>query len=414
MDFLLRSAIVSIGALKGGIILKKVILSVTGICLLGFLIYTVGHKDQKTSTTSKSYEYYYNNESSSTSPSASASAIDGLHNEEIEIDTDPYSLTVLINKEYGLGESFVPDDLVVPEINFDFNYFDEKKLMRAEAASALEELVDAALEEGLQITGVSGYRSYNRQKYIYEKNIKTKGLEYTSKYSAKPGYSEHQSGLAIDVSTPAVNNDLKESFADTPEGLWIAENCYQYGFIVRYPKGKESITGYAYEPWHIRYVGVELATYLTKNNLTLEEYYNYTPSIPNDGASYDNLIEDEGYVPSTPTPTKKPSATKKPTATPQPTESPEPTLTPKPTATVAPTKTPKPSASPSASAKPSMTPQPTTTTAPTATPAPTKTPSITHTPTPAPTEAPTKVPATPEPTKAPQVDSTESEVSSDS
>ena len=106
-----------------------------------------------------------------------------------------------------------------------------------------------------------------------------KGADYTNRYSAKPGYSEHQTGLSIDVSASSIGNRLSESFGSTDEGIWLAAHAHEYGFIIRYPKDKASITGYAYEPWHIRYVGIELATYLYENNLTLEEYYNYTPPV---------------------------------------------------------------------------------------------------------------------------------------
>jgi hypothetical protein len=110
------------------------------------------------------------------------------------------------------------------------------------------------------------------------------------KYSATPGYSEHQTGLAIDVSAKSVNNRLDESFGDSVEGIWLATHAQEYGFIIRYPKDKSDITGYSYEPWHIRYVGKPLAKYIYENNLCLEEYFNFTPSMDyTDQISYDNL-----------------------------------------------------------------------------------------------------------------------------
>lgn len=210
----------------------------------------------------------------------------------IPLDTDKNSITVFVNKEYSLPADYKPEDLVVPDIPFSFSYYAEKKLMRKEAAAALEKLFAAAQKENLSLYGVSAYRSYDRQKQIYETNIQTKGSAYTNRYSAKPGFSEHQTGLAIDVSTPSISNHLEPIFAYTPEGKWLAKNAHLYGFILRYPKGKEHLTGYSYEPWHIRYVGKKLACYLYENDLILEEYYHYTldPSFQND-ISYDSKTE---------------------------------------------------------------------------------------------------------------------------
>lgn len=192
------------------------------------------------------------------------------------IDTTPDSYTILVNKKYALPEDYIPNDLVVPDILFNINYYDSKKLMRQDAATALEKLFQAAENAGLSLYGISGYRSYQRQEEIYNNNVKTKGLEATNLVSAMPGHSEHQTGLAMDVSTSSINNQLEEVFAGTPEGKWLVDNAYLYGYILRYPKNKSSITEYAYEPWHIRYVGIPLATYLHDNDLTLEEYYHYT------------------------------------------------------------------------------------------------------------------------------------------
>ena len=134
------------------------------------------------------------------------------------------------------------------------------------ASQALLQLQSAAKKEGFSLPLISGYRSYSTQNTIYNNYIKRWGQEYTDTVSARPGHSEHQTGLAFDV------GQLSNSYGETKEGIWLKENCYKYGFILRYLKGKESITGYAYEPWHIRYVGVDVATEIMKNNLTLEEY----------------------------------------------------------------------------------------------------------------------------------------------
>ncbi|EJR65391.1 hypothetical protein IIO_01575 [Bacillus cereus VD115] len=183
------------------------------------------------------------------------------------------SVQVVVNKEYGLPENYQPKDLVVPNVPFSFSGTVEKSHLRKEAADALEKLFYLAKQEGIQLNAVSGFRSYEYQKNLYANNVKRKGQEHTDRFSAKPGHSEHQTGLTMDVSSKSANNELELSFANTKEGKWLKENAHRAGFIIRYPKGKESITGYAYEPWHIRYVG-DIAENIYKEKLTLEEYMN--------------------------------------------------------------------------------------------------------------------------------------------
>lgn len=275
------------------------------------------------------------------------------NHDNVILDIDPNSMTVLVNKELSLPTDYVPSDLVVPNVLFSFNYYDEKKLMRQEAAEALEVLFAAASSEGLALSGVSAYRSYDRQYEIFTNNVKVKGLDHTTKYSAIPGYSEHQTGLSIDVSTKSCNNRLDATFADTKESEWLIQNAHVYGYIIRYADDKTAITGYSYEPWHIRYVGKTLATYLYVNNLCLEEYYNHIPAADYTNAiSYDNLesygIDPEDVKVPTKAPTKIPTLT--PTPTVEPTEIPSLTPTPTPTkkpvkvtGTVTPTSSPTPS-----------------------------------------------------------------------
>ncbi|SHM85198.1 D-alanyl-D-alanine carboxypeptidase [Ruminococcus flavefaciens] len=112
----------------------------------------------------------------------------------------------------------------------------------------------------------SGFRSYATQNTIYNNYVASDGVEVADTYSARPGHSEHQTGLAIDV------NSISNDFIGTPECEWLAKNAHKYGFIIRYPKGKESITGYRYEPWHIRFVGIDTATAIYNSGLCLEEY----------------------------------------------------------------------------------------------------------------------------------------------
>lgn len=167
---------------------------------------------------------------------------------------------IVVNKTYSLPSNFAPNNLVT--INGYIKVVDYVK-------NAFNELKSDASSIGLNIYASSGYRSYSDQKYIYNNYVKMDGQEKADTYSARAGYSEHQTGLAIDVNT------IDMTFDNTEESIWLKENCYRYGFIIRYPKNKDSITGYMYEPWHIRYVGKELAKKLYNDGqwITLEEYY---------------------------------------------------------------------------------------------------------------------------------------------
>lgn len=178
---------------------------------------------------------------------------------------------ILVNKEQGLNKSYKPDDLIdVKEAAADRN--PEYQKLRKPAAEAFDELVEAAAKDGCTIKITTGYRPYSFQKELYDKALRENGKAYASKYSAKPGFSEHQTGLAADVSSPSVQYKLVTKYGETPEGKWLAENAHKFGFIIRYKDGTQNITGYEYEPWHIRYVGKIAAGYIHDNQITLEEY----------------------------------------------------------------------------------------------------------------------------------------------
>ncbi|WP_223066047.1 M15 family metallopeptidase [Paenibacillus caui] len=193
------------------------------------------------------------------------------------VATDPDSIAVLVNKQLGLPKDYEPKDLVYPDVTFTFKEKIEKRMMRKEAAEALEEMFAGAKKDGIYLAGVSGYRSYARQKALFESYVKKDGEEKAKTYSAVPGYSEHETGLAIDVSGSDGKCAAEDCFADTEEAAWIAKHAHEYGFIVRFPKGKEDITGYKYEAWHIRFVGKEIAKDIAERGITLEEYYNAIP-----------------------------------------------------------------------------------------------------------------------------------------
>lgn len=172
--------------------------------------------------------------------------------------------TLLVNASSPLEASYIPPDLIPAEIPFHSPLGDPKRLLRREAALEAQRLFQRSLEDGLSLWGISGYRSYTRQSALYHAS--------QSGYVAAPGTSEHQTGLALDVSCPSIGLELLPEFSSTAEGKWLETHASFYGFILRYPKGKEAITGIPWEPWHIRYVTRPLASYLTLTGLTLDEY----------------------------------------------------------------------------------------------------------------------------------------------
>lgn len=177
-----------------------------------------------------------------------------------QIDGITYIDGVLIaNKTYALPRSYNPGGLT------------------SETYNAFQSLVQAAANDGYSLWNASGFRSYESQEQIYNNYVYTHGQATADTFSARPGHSEHQTGMAIDVNNPS------DSFNGTPEAIWLKEHCVDYGFIIRYPEGKQDITGYKYESWHIRYVGVEMAKKLRDAgiakgdaNITLEEYFGIT------------------------------------------------------------------------------------------------------------------------------------------
>ena len=138
------------------------------------------------------------------------------------------------------------------------------------AKAALDTMIAAAAQENISLWSRSGFRSYDTQKILYNSYARRDGAAAADRYSARPGYSEHQTGLAFDL------NSLSQSFAETAEGKWLAAHCAEYGFIIRYPKDKEDVTGYMYEPWHVRYLGIDTAKAVADSGLTLEEYLGIT------------------------------------------------------------------------------------------------------------------------------------------
>ena len=184
---------------------------------------------------------------------------------------EPSSLALLVNKEYALDEDYKPDDLVTVDVPTVLEN-PEVKQLRKEPADKLKEMFESAKESNIVLHARSGYRSYNTQVQLFNSYASNHGEEAANKYSARPGQSEHQTGLAMDITSQSVNYQLSNSFGQVTEGIWVSENAHKFGFIIRYPEGKEEITGYQYEPWHLRYLGEDLATLVYESGLTYEEY----------------------------------------------------------------------------------------------------------------------------------------------
>jgi D-alanyl-D-alanine carboxypeptidase len=193
---------------------------------------------------------------------------------------NPGNILALVNKQYFLPDVYIPLDLIRPEVAFSFGDEQvEKGFLRKVAGDALTKMFTEAKNSGIELFAVSGYRSYSRQKAVFDAEVNQFGMEKAILEVALPGASEHQSGLAMDISSKSNQSDLTEGFANTNEGKWLAENAHNFGFILRYPKGKEGITNYDYEPWHFRYVGIKAATIMYEHKWTLEEYFNEVKKI---------------------------------------------------------------------------------------------------------------------------------------
>lgn len=197
--------------------------------------------------------------------------------DSIQVVAQPESIPVLVNKLNKLPDNYTPSDIMTTTIPFINTATAEKRKMRKEAAEALAKLFAGAKQQGLSLLGVSAYRSHATQTALFNYYVKVDGYEKARNYSALPGTSEHETGLAIDVTGGNGKCAADDCFGGTVEANWLQAHASDYGFIIRYPKGKETITGYKYEPWHIRYVGTTIAKGIMERGITLEEYYNAVP-----------------------------------------------------------------------------------------------------------------------------------------
>lgn len=193
----------------------------------------------------------------------------------VNID-DPASLTVVVNKQRPLPAEFAPAGLVTPRGLAN----PSSERLRPEAAEALDRMARDAQSEGIRLSLTSGYRSYAEQQTVYGNQVASKGRQQADRVSARPGHSEHQTALAVDLARTDGRCSLLPCFGETPEGRWLAENSWRYGFLLRYPADLTPVVGYAYEPWHFRYVGPELTEQMRAVQVrSLEEFF-HLPQAP--------------------------------------------------------------------------------------------------------------------------------------
>lgn len=201
-----------------------------------------------------------NQKSSSQSSGSNQGQTQTSFNKSLYSINDPGSLWVVVNKGRVLPSNFAPQ-------------LASKYELRSDASNALDELFSGAMQAGYDLRLYSGYRSYSNQVAAYNGYVKIDGQAKADTYSARPGHSEHQTGLAADLSAASGKCSLQICFGDLPEGQWLAANAYKYGFVIRYQKGQESLTGYQYEPWHVRYVGTDLSAQIKQTGQTLEQFF---------------------------------------------------------------------------------------------------------------------------------------------
>jgi D-alanyl-D-alanine carboxypeptidase len=179
-------------------------------------------------------------------------------------------LLVLINKNIRLPDDYEPADLV--SIDNKASTTTKGLKLRSEAAGALKKMAKAAKKDGVNLIVLSAYRSFWNQQATFSMWVGSAGISSAETFSARPGHSQHQLGTTVDVTSESVNLGLAENFDQSKEGSWLTKNAYKFGFVVSYPKGKQNITGYIYEPWHYRYIGAENAQKMIDSGLILEEF----------------------------------------------------------------------------------------------------------------------------------------------
>lgn len=191
---------------------------------------------------------------------------------EKDIEMTDKSPTMIVNKYYLLNEEYVPDNLMIIPTTHSWGEYGSNQATK-ETLEAFINMANAAKAENINLMVNSSYRNYAEQERVYKLYEDNYGKEYADSIAARPGHSEHQSGYALDIFS--TDSTSQKTFSQSSAYDWLKNNCYKYGFIIRYPEGKENITGFNFEAWHYRYVGVDIATYINDNDITFDEYYAY-------------------------------------------------------------------------------------------------------------------------------------------
>ena len=245
-----------------------IVLSVCAIVLIGGAVFILSLR----SSSPQKISSHTNATDSSKKATKKSSSFD----KSLYSHTQPGSIWWIVNKHHPAGETYTPTALVKPDVTLNSAKSSEENSIREDIAPSVKALFVDAEQQGYHLLFASGYRSYQLQATYYNNYVKTSGQSEADRYSARPGTSEHQTGLAFDVSRTDRQNYLEQTFGTDPEGQWLAAHAHEYGFIIRYPENKESVTGYMYEPWHLRYVGKELAHELHTKSQTMEEFFGVT------------------------------------------------------------------------------------------------------------------------------------------
>jgi len=241
------------------------------ISILGVSVLAIGLTACSDSTDQAKSTLSEQTATQATTTEVSVKQLTGKSNKDTVKDNQDATITALVNKQHSLDKTYAPKDLVTVDVPTVLEN-PEVNQLRKPAADALKEMFNKAKESGFKLYARSGYRSYQTQSALYKNYSTQHGEKAANRYSAKPGQSEHQTGLVMDITSESAELKLTEDFGETEEGKWVSEHAHQFGFILRYPKDKEDITGYIYEPWHLRYLGVDLATKVYQSKLTFEEY----------------------------------------------------------------------------------------------------------------------------------------------
>lgn len=216
---------------------------------------------------------YFSSQNQPSANQATNQQLAGGFNKSLYSIDEPGSLWWIVNKQRSLPEGYEPPNIKAPDIKLRWAAIAESMQVSEKIVPSLEQMYGAMKTAGFDVMLISGYRSEKTQTDLYNRYVRSYGQAEADRLSARPGTSEHQTGLVVDLGRSDKECELEECFGDTPEGKWLAEHAHEYGFIIRYLKGKEAIVGYKYEPWHLRFVGKELAAELHAKQLTMEEFF---------------------------------------------------------------------------------------------------------------------------------------------